>query len=177
MLQTRNGKRTGLAAIKIAVDMVKERLISKQEAILRIPADSLSHVLAPIFDRERDENGEADRQGLPAGPGAASGSMVLHGGGAVLRAASRRERAACSHRNLSRDLRGMIAAEGILTARGGVCSHAAWSRGRWVRFVFVARAICGLIIHAKTLTANGHVLKEGDFISIDGTAGKSLPEK
>ena len=77
ILQTRNGKRTGLAAIKIAVDMVKEKLISKEEAILRIPADSLSHVLAPIFDKESVKKATQIASGLPAGPGAASGRLVL----------------------------------------------------------------------------------------------------
>ena len=125
ILQTRNGKRTGLAAIKIAVDMVKEKLISKEEALLRIPADSLSHVLAPIFDKESARNATKIATGLPAGPGAASGRLVLRAEEAVLRA-HRGERVLLVRIETSpEDLRGMIAAEGILTARGGVSSHAA----------------------------------------------------
>jgi pyruvate,orthophosphate dikinase len=111
ILQTRNGKRTGLAAIKIAVDMVKEKLISKEEALLRIPADSLSHVLAPIFDRESARNAVKIATGLPAGPGAASGRLVLRAEEAVLRA-HRGERVLLVRIETSpEDLRGMIAAE------------------------------------------------------------------
>ena len=86
ILQTRNGKRTGLAAIKIAVDMVKEKLIGKEEALVRIPADSLSHVLAPIFDKQSAKSATKIASGLPAGPGAASGRLVLRAEEAVLRA-------------------------------------------------------------------------------------------
>ena len=102
ILQTRNGKRTGLAAIKIAVDMVKERLISKQEAILRIPADSLSHVLAPIFDKESVKKATQIASGLPAGPGAASGRLVLRAEEAVLRAHRGERVLLVRDRNLSR---------------------------------------------------------------------------
>jgi pyruvate,orthophosphate dikinase len=171
ILQTRNGKRTGLAAIKIAVDMVKEKLISKEEALLRIPADSLSHVLAPIFDKESAQNATKIATGLPAGPGAASGRLVLRAEEAVLRA-HRGERVLLVRIETSpEDLRGMIAAEGILTARGGVSSHAALV-ARQMGKVCVCGASELLINYAnKTVTANGHTLKEGDFISIDGTAG------
>ena len=171
ILQTRNGKRTGLAAIKIAVDMVKEKLISKEEALLRIPADSLSHVLAPIFDKESAQNATKIATGLPAGPGAASGRLVLRAEEAVLRA-HRGERVLLVRIETSpEDLRGMIAAEGILTARGGVSSHAALV-ARQMGKVCVCGASELLIDYAnKTVTANGHTLKEGDFISIDGTAG------
>ncbi len=171
ILQTRNGKRTGLAAIKIAVDMVKEKLISKEEALLRIPADSLSHVLAPIFDKESAQNATKIATGLPAGPGAASGRLVLRAEEAVLRA-HRGERVLLVRIETSpEDLRGMIAAEGILTARGGVSSHAALV-ARQMGKVCVCGANELLIDYAKkTVTANGHTLKEGDFISIDGTAG------
>jgi pyruvate, orthophosphate dikinase len=171
ILQTRNGKRTGLAAIKIAVDMVKEKLISKEEALLRIPADSLSHVLAPIFDKESAQSATKIATGLPAGPGAASGRLVLRAEEAVLRA-HRGERVLLVRIETSpEDLRGMIAAEGILTARGGVSSHAALV-ARQMGKVCVCGASELLIDYAKkTVTANGHTLKEGDFISIDGTAG------
>jgi pyruvate,orthophosphate dikinase len=171
ILQTRNGKRTGLAAIKIAVDMVKERLISKQEAILRIPADSLSHVLAPIFDKESVKKATQIASGLPAGPGAASGRLVLRAEEAVLRA-HRGERVLLVRIETSpEDLRGMIAAEGILTARGGVSSHAALVARQMGKVCVCGASDLRIDYSRKTVTANGHVLREGDFISIDGTAG------
>ena len=171
ILQTRNGKRTGLAAIKIAVDMVKERLISKEEALLRIPADSLSHVLAPIFDKESAENATKIATGLPAGPGAASGRLVLRAEEAVLRA-HRGERVLLVRIETSpEDLRGMIAAEGILTARGGVSSHAALVARQMGKVCVCGASDLRIDYARKTVTANGHTLKEGDFISIDGTAG------
>jgi pyruvate, orthophosphate dikinase len=171
ILQTRNGKRTGLAAIKIAVDMVKEKLINKEEALLRIPADSLSHVLAPIFDRESAQNATKIATGLPAGPGAASGRLVLRAEEAVLRA-HRGERVLLVRIETSpEDLRGMIAAEGILTARGGVSSHAALVARQMGKVCVCGASELRIDYTAKTVTANGHTLKEGDFISIDGTAG------
>ena len=171
ILQTRNGKRTGLAAIKIAVDMVKERLISKEEALLRIPADSLSHVLAPIFDKESAQNATKIATGLPAGPGAASGRLVLRAEEAVLRA-HRGERVLLVRIETSpEDLRGMIAAEGILTARGGVSSHAALVARQMGKVCVCGASELRIDYANKTVTANGHTLKEGDFISIDGTAG------
>jgi pyruvate, orthophosphate dikinase len=171
ILQTRNGKRTGLAAIKIAVDMVKEKLISKEEAILRIPADSLSHVLAPIFDKESVRKATKIASGLPAGPGAASGRLVLRAEEAVLRA-HRGERVLLVRVETSpEDLRGMIAAEGILTARGGVSSHAALVARQMGKVCVCGASDLRIDYANKTVTANGHVLREGDFISIDGTAG------
>ena len=171
ILQTRNGKRTGLAAIKIAVDMVKEKLISKEEALLRIPADSLSHVLAPIFDKQSAEKATKIATGLPAGPGAASGRLVLRAEEAVLRA-HRGERVLLVRIETSpEDLRGMIAAEGILTARGGVSSHAALVARQMGKVCVCGASDLRVDYANKTVTANGHTLKEGDFISIDGTAG------
>ena len=171
ILQTRNGKRTGLAAIKIAVDMVKEKLISREEALLRIPADSLSHVLAPIFDKESAKNATKIATGLPAGPGAASGRLVLRAEEAVLRA-HRGERVLLVRIETSpEDLRGMIAAEGILTARGGVSSHAALVARQMGKVCVCGASELRIDYASKTVTASGHTLKEGDFISIDGTAG------
>src|SRR5437764_6388145 len=125
ILQTRNGKRTGHAAVRIAVDMVGEKLIAKKEAVRRVPADSLSHLLAPVFDREAVRNAKKIGTGLAAGPGAACGHVVFNAEEAVMRA-DRGEKVVLARIETSpEDLRGMIAAEGILTARGGVSSHAA----------------------------------------------------
>ena len=172
ILQTRNGKRTGLAAVRIAVEMVDEKLISKADAVKRIPADSLAHLLAPIFDRQSARNAKKIGSGLPAGPGAASGRVVFSAEEAVARS-DRGEKVVLARVETSpEDLRGMIAAEGILTSRGGVSSHAALV-ARQMGKVCVCGASGVLIDYTKrTLSANGTTLKQGDFISIDGTAGE-----
>jgi pyruvate,orthophosphate dikinase len=125
MLQTRNGKRTAMAALKFAMDMFKEKLIDAETAVLRNPADQLDQLLAPVFDLAEVKKAGAIATGLPAGPGAASGQIYLNADRAV-QAADRGEKVLLVRIETSpEDLRGMIAAEGILTARGGVSSHAA----------------------------------------------------
>lgn len=172
LLQTRHGKRTGLAAIKIAVDMVKEKLISKEEAVMRIPADSLSHVLAPIFDKQSVKEATKISKGLPAGPGAASGHLVFNARDAVNRAHKGEKVLLARIETSPEDLRGMIAAEGILTARGGVSSHAALVARQMGKVCVCGAQELQIDYSAKTLSANGHTLKEGDYISIDGTTGE-----
>lgn len=172
ILQTRNGKRTGLAAVKIAVDMVKEKVISKEEAILRIPADSLAHVLAPIFDRESAKKATKIATGLPAGPGAASGRVVFRAEDAVELAHKGEKVLLVRVETSPEDLRGMIAAEGILTARGGVSSHAALVARQMGKVCVCGASDLHIDYAKKTVTANGKTLKQGDFISIDGTAGE-----
>ena len=125
MLQTRNGKRTAMAALKFSIDMQKEKLIDWKTAILRNPADQLEQLLAPVFDTAEVAKAKAIATGLPAGPGAASGKIYLNADRAVA-AADKGEKVLLVRVETSpEDLRGMIAAEGILTARGGVSSHAA----------------------------------------------------
>ena len=125
MLQTRNGKRTAMAALKFSIDMVKERLIDWQTAILRNPADQLEQLLAPVFEVADLKKAVAIASGLPAGPGAATGKVYLNAERCV-EAAEKGEKVLLARIETSpEDLRGMIAAEGILTARGGVSSHAA----------------------------------------------------
>jgi pyruvate,orthophosphate dikinase len=176
MLQTRNGKRTGLAAVRIAVEMVEEKLIDFKEAVRRVPADSLTQVLAPIFDRtDRDAAVKAGRllcKGLPAGPGAASGRVVFNAEDAVARAHKGERVLLVRVETSPEDLRGMIAADGILTARGGVSSHAALVARQMGKI-----CVCGandIVIDytARVMEVTGHVIKEGDFISIDGTLGE-----
>jgi pyruvate,orthophosphate dikinase len=125
MLQTRNGKRTGLAAVRFAVEMEKEKLIDWKTAIRRVPADQLDQVLAPIFDRKAVAAAKVIAKGLPAGPGAASGRMYLNADRAVAGAEKGEKVLLVRNETSPEDLRGMIAAEGILTAKGGVSSHAA----------------------------------------------------
>lgn len=173
MLQTRNGKRTGRAAIRFAVEMVNEGLIDWKMALQRVPADQLDQVLAPVFDRDRVEGSEVIATGLPAGPGAATGKVYLNADRAAI-AAARGEKVLLVRIETSpEDLRGMIAAEGILTARGGVSSHAALV-ARQMGKVCVCGA-AGLVIDyvARTVTAAGTVFREGeDDLSIDGTSGR-----
>ena len=172
ILQTRNGKRTGLAAVRMAVEMVDEKLISKEEAIKRIPADSLGHLLAPIFDRKAIADAKKIARGLPAGPGAASGQIVLSAEEAVRRA-GRGEKVLLARIETSpEDLRGMIAAEGILTSRGGVSSHAALVARQMGKVCVCGASEVQIDYRKRTLAASGVTLKEGDYISIDGTAGE-----
>jgi pyruvate, orthophosphate dikinase len=172
ILQTRNGKRTGLAAVRIAVEMVEERLITKDAAIKRIPADSLAHLLAPIFDRKSIAAANKIASGLPAGPGAASGHVVFSAEEAVRRA-ERGEKVVLARIETSpEDLRGMIAAEGILTSRGGVSSHAALVARQMGKVCVCGASEIQIDYQRRTLSASGVTVKEGDYLSIDGTAGE-----
>src|SRR5207249_6752744 len=120
MLQTRNGKRAGLAAVRFAIEMEKEKLIDWKTAITRVPADQLDQVLAPVFDRQALKSAEIIAKGLPAGPGAASGKMYMNADRAAAAAAKGERVLLVRNETSPEDLRGMIAAEGILTAKGGV---------------------------------------------------------
>ncbi len=178
MLQCRVGKRTGFAAIKIALDMKDERLISEKEALLRIEPEQLNQLLRPVFDanekKEAIAKGRFMAKGLNAGPGAASGKVYFNAVDAEA-ASQRGERVILVRIETSpEDIRGMQAADGILTARGGMTSHAALV-ARQIGKVCVAG--CGdLEIHydqsAMTVRGKSFRIKEGDFISIDGTTGE-----
>jgi pyruvate,orthophosphate dikinase len=171
MLQTRNGKRTGVAAVRIAVEMVKERLIDWKTAVTRVPADQLDQVLAPIFDRGALKAAKAIATGLPAGPGAATGRIYFNAERAV-EAAARSEKVLLVRVETSpEDLRGMIAAEGILTARGGVSSHAALVARQMGKVCVCGASALHVDYQARTLSVAGQSFKEGDYLSIDGTSG------
>ena len=171
MLQTRNGKRTAAAALKFAADMVKEKLIDWETAILRNPADQLEQLLAPIFDLAEVKKAKAIATGLPAGPGAATGKIYFNAERAVI-AAEKGEKVLLVRVETSpEDLRGMIAAEGILTARGGVSSHAALVARQMGKVCVCGAAAVQIDYDKKTTTIAGHTFKEGDYLSIDGTAG------
>ena len=171
MLQTRNGKRTAAAALKFAADMVKEKLIDWQTAILRNPADQLDALLAPVFDIEQTKKQAIIAKGLPAGPGAASGKIYLNADRAEA-AAQRGEKVLLVRVETSpEDLRGMIAAEGILTAKGGVSSHAALVARQMGKVCVCGASGVEVDYHKKTVKAGGKTFKEGDYLSIDGTAG------
>ena len=171
MLQTRNGKRTAAAALKISMDMFKEKLIDAETAVLRNPADQLDQLLAPIFDLAEVKKGKIIATGLPAGPGAASGKIYLNAERAV-QAADKGEKVLLVRLETSpEDLRGMIAAEGILTARGGVSSHAALVARQMGKVCICGAAALEINYEKKTVTVAGQTFAEGDFLSIDGTAG------
>jgi len=171
MLQTRNGKRTAMAALKFSIDMVKEKLIDWKTAILRNPADQLEQLLAPVFDLAEVKKAQVIATGLPAGPGAATGKIYFNADRAVA-AEQRGEKALLVRVETSpEDLRGMIAAEGILTARGGVSSHAALVARQMGKVCVCGASSLQVDYDAKTVTVAGQTFAEGDFLSIDGTLG------
>ncbi|MDE0594409.1 MAG: pyruvate, phosphate dikinase [Roseibacillus sp.] len=171
MLQTRNGKRTGFAAVNIALDMVKERLITKEEAILRIPAEDLSHLLAPIFDSAAERKAKRVGTGLPAGPGAASGHIYFTAEAAVDAAAKGQKVILTRQETSPEDLRGMIAAEGILTTRGGASSHAALVARQMGKVCVCGAHDMAIDYSKRTLSGNGMTLKEGEYLSLNGFVG------
>jgi len=171
MLQTRNGKRTGLAAVRIAVEMNKERLMTEKAAVQKIPAESIDSLLVPIFDPKAEAAANKIGTGLPAGPGAASGHIVFSASTAEREVKAGRKVILCRVETSPEDLKGMLASEGILTARGGVSSHAALV-ARQLGKVCICGATSIKIDYAKkTLIAGKNLLKEGDYISINGTTG------
>ena len=176
MLQTRNGKRTGLSAVRIAVEMVKEKLITPEQAVTRIPADSLTQLLAPIFDtKERDRSireGGLLAKGLPAGPGAACGKVYFNAEDAEAQAVKGEPIVLVRIETSPEDLRGMIAAEGILTARGGVSSHAALVARQMGKICVCGCSELEIDYHKRVMHVKGKTIKEGDYISIDGTLGE-----
>ena len=171
MLQTRNGKRTGVAAVRIAVEMVKEKLISWEEAVARVPADQLSQLLTPIFDRKAIKKAEKIAFGLPAGPGAASGRIFFNANEAEAEA-HKGKVLLVREETSPEDIRGMLAAEGILTARGGVSSHAALVARQMGKVCVCGASMLHIDYHANTLTVGDRVFQKGEFLSIDGTSGE-----
>jgi pyruvate,orthophosphate dikinase len=175
MLQTRNGKRTGLAAVRFAIEMEKEKLIDWKTAIRRVPAEQLDQVLAPIFDRKAVKAAKCIAKGLPAGPGAACGKMYLNADRADAAAAKGEKVLLVRNETSPEDLRGMIAAEGILTAKGGVSSHAALVARQMGKVCVCGASALQIDYAAKTMTVDGTTYKEGDFLSISGTVGEVYP--
>ena len=176
MLQCRVGKRTAFAAIKIAVDMVLEGLISDREALRRIEPDQLNQLLRPVFDLKQKssavENGKLLAKGLNAGPGAASGRVVFNASDAE-EWAKRGERVILTRIETSpEDIKGMDAAEGILTARGGMTSHAALVARQMGKVCVAGCSVLEINYQNHTMTVNGQIVNEGDWISIDGATGE-----
>ena len=172
MLQTRNGKRTAMAALKFAMDMQKEKLIDWKTAIMRNPADQFEQLLAPVFDTAEVDKAKAIATGLPAGPGAASGKIYLNAERAVTAAEKGEPVLLVRVETSPEDLRGMIAAEGILTARGGVSSHAALVARQMGKVCICGAAAVEVDYQGRSVSVDGQTFREGDWMSIDGTAGK-----
>ena len=176
MLQTRNGKRTAAAAVKIAVDLVKEGLIDKDTAVMRVEPDMIDQLLHPVFDAEELKKATPVTKGLPASPGAATGQIVFNAEDAGAFAAEGKKVIIVREETSPEDLAGMVAAEGILTARGGMTSHAAVvARGMGKCCVAGCKEI-SVDEAAKTLTVGGKVYKEGDSISLNGSDGSVYTE-
>ncbi|NOY49757.1 MAG: pyruvate, phosphate dikinase [Chlorobi bacterium] len=172
LLQTRNGKRTGAAMVKIAMDMLHEKLIKKEEALMRVVPEKLDELLHPVFDSEAIESATVMSKGLPASPGAASGQIVFHADDAVAWNGEGKKVVLVRIETSPEDLAGMNSAEGILTARGGMTSHAAVvARGMGKCCVSGAGSI-KVDYKARTLEMNGKVYKEGDNISLNGSTGE-----
>ncbi len=175
MLQTRSGKRTAAAAVKVAVDMVKEGLISEAEAVSRIEAKALDQLLHPTFDPTAEADAQRICTGLPASPGAATGQIVFNAEDAEHWAGMARQVVLVRIETSPEDIGGMSAARGILTSRGGMTSHAAVV-ARGMGKCCVAGAGDAVINYkTKTLTAGGVTLKEGDWISLNGSVGAVYP--
>ena len=172
MLQTRNGKRTGLAAVRIAVEMNKEKFMDEKTAVLKIPADSISSLLVPVFDPAAVKKAKVIAKGLAAGPGAASGEVVFTAAQAELVASRGKKSILCREETSPEDLRGMIAAEGILTSRGGVSSHAALVARQMGKVCICGASDISMDYAKHLMTVGDIVIKEGDYISIDGTTGE-----
>ncbi|MCZ6563654.1 MAG: pyruvate, phosphate dikinase, partial [Deltaproteobacteria bacterium] len=178
MLQTRTGKRTGFAAIRIAVDMVEERIISKKEALLRIEPDHLNQLLRPIFDHEDKElagkEGRVLGKGLPAGPGAATGRLVFHAEDAEARKRQGERVILCRIETSPEDIRGIEAADGILTARGGMTSHAALVARQMGKVCVVGCEALNVNYAAHEMRIKDIVLHEEDWVSLDGSTGEII---
>ena len=171
-LQTRNGKRTGAAMVKIAIDLLHEGMIDEKTAILRCEPNKLDELLHPVFDKVALAAAKEITKGLPASPGAACGQIVFHADDATVWAEQGKKVIMVRVETSPEDLAGMAVAEGILTARGGMTSHAAVvARGMGKCCVSGAGAI-NVDYYAKTVEIAGVVYKEGDYISLNGTTGR-----
>ena len=172
MLQTRAGKRTAAAALKIAVDMVEEKLITQEEALLRLEPQALDQLLHPTLDPKASKNTVA--KGLPASPGAASGIVVFSADEAETKANAGESVMLCRTETSPEDIHGMHAAAGILTTRGGMTSHAAVVARGMGRACVAGAGSISIDYKAKTMTVGSHVIKDGDIVTIDGSTGEIM---
>ena len=172
LLQTRSGKRSGIAAAKIACDMVKETLISKEEAVLRVEPEHLEQFLFPIFNPEDKKKFDIMTRGLAASPGAASGRVALDAQTAVELGKKGKRVVLVTQETSPDDIHGMAAAHGLLTARGGRTSHAAVVGRQMGKVCVVGAEEIKVNIKDRNFSVGNKIVKEGDYISIDGFEGK-----
>src|SRR5882757_10667980 len=172
MLQTRSGKRTGYAAVVIATDLVAEKLITPKEAVLLVDPESLSQLLAPGFDQDEWKKIPLATRGLPASPGAASGQVVFSADHAVEWVNQGKQVILVRRETVPDDIHGMFVAQGILTATGGMTSHAAVVGRQMGKPSIVGAGALDIDEHAKQFKVAGKTVKEGDFISFDGLSGE-----
>jgi pyruvate,orthophosphate dikinase len=171
ILQTRNGKRTAQAAVRIATDMVKEKLITEKQAVLRVDPASLDQLLHPVFVKASEEKAQQIAVGLPASPGAATGQVVFTAEDAEAWAAEGKRVILCRTETSPEDIGGMDAAAGILTSRGGMTSHAAVVARGMGRCCVAGVGDVEINYKTKRFTCSGVTIKEGDWISLNGSTG------
>lgn len=174
MLQTRNGKRTGAAAVKIACDMVKEGLIDEETALLRIPANDLTQLLLPSFTAESKKGATILTRGLPASPGAAVGALAFTAEEAVDRTHAGEKVILCRKETSPEDIDGMHSAVGILTSTGGMTSHAAVVARGWGRCCVAGAGEIEIDEKGRKIKVGGKTFKHSDIISIDGSTGEVM---
>ena len=171
MLQTRTGKRTAAAAVKIAVDMMKQGFITEKQAVMRVEPTAIDQLLHPTFDPAAEKAAEQIASGLPASPGAATGQIVFNAEDAEASAAQGKSVILVRVETSPEDIGGMNAAQGILTGRGGMTSHAAVVARGMGKCCVAGAGEAVINYFAKTLTAGGRLLREGDWISLNGSTG------
>jgi pyruvate,orthophosphate dikinase len=171
MLQCRVGKRTGTAALNMAMDMVEEKLINRSDAVMRVSPAQLDELLHPIVDPSAEKNAQVLAKGLPAGPGGAFGQIVFTANDAVEWLKQGKKVILVREETNPEDVEGMRAAAGILTARGGMTSHAALVARGWGKCCIVGAGSLNIDAHTKTMKAGDKVFREGDLITLNGTRG------
>jgi pyruvate,orthophosphate dikinase len=172
LLQTRNGKRTGAAMVKIAMDMLRQGMIDEKTALRRVEPNKLDELLHPVFDKAAMKNAVVIAKGLPASPGAATGQVVFHADEAEEWAAAGKKVVLVRIETSPEDLKGMNVAQGILTARGGMTSHAAVVARGMGKCCVSGAGTLQIDYKKRTLMVDGKALKEGDWISLNGTTGE-----
>ncbi len=173
MLQCRTGKRTGLAALQMAMDMLQEGMIDEKTAVMRVSPSQLDEILHPVLNAASEKEAKAVAQGLPASPGGAVGMLVFDSEAAMAAAAEGKKTILVREETSPEDIQGMRAASGILTQRGGMTSHAALVARGWGKCCIVGCEAMKINLEAKTVTFAGSnkVYKEGDWFSLNGTKG------
>ncbi|MEK7746884.1 MAG: pyruvate, phosphate dikinase, partial [Elusimicrobiota bacterium] len=171
MLQCRVGKRNGPAAVQMALDMLQERLITKEEAVLRVTPSQLDELLHPVVDPSAEAVHKPIAKGLPAGPGGAKGQLVFNAADAVAWAKNGKQVILLREETNPEDVEGMRAAQAILTARGGMTSHAALVARGWGKCCVVGCGALEIDAHRKTVSVAGKTLREGDWVTLNGSKG------